>query len=544
MRNAAFDRIEIGHENPEEVFEIIEGIGSGNFGMVLKARHRTTEEVVAIKQVPLTNTDKEDIDSIVKEVEILQQCRHPNIVRFHGTYQSLGFLWIVMEYCEGGSVDLIYELLRRPLSEPLIAYVCRQVLQGLRYLHERHCIHRDVKGSNILLTRDGQVKLADFGVSTELKHTLSRRNSFIGTALWMAPEALTEKDYDNRVDIWSLGITTIELAEGQPPYLGMHMARAVFFIPLNDPPTLQSKERWSPQLNLFIKRLLAKDKELRPSAATMLNDPFVLPEAVASQSDMAAVVEQLLHRKKAINDKQHRGDYSSAASTLTIVTRNSSESEDTGDEGGELPPDEASESRMNARPGHPGGASHAATKVVAEAGPGGGAPANLGDGNGGGHLVSLPLLHLEDISFDALTTSGGSTAIWGPSTATITRAVAALNGNSSSYLHSSPTSKMRTGEGQFPPNSEAPPAAGSDPTAEAMALLGRLPDHPHVSCATPFDTAAATTVRDAFLYYHRLPYTREVPPDEAKGVRNLKFWCGSILKNLYYATAESKRSPG
>ncbi|GET87383.1 protein kinase, putative [Leishmania tarentolae] len=415
MKPSALDRIHLREDDPKELFEIIESIGIGNFGVVLKARNRSTDDIVAIKQVPLSDTDKEDLDTIVKEVEILQDCDHPNIVRFYGTYYSMGVLWIVMEYCEGGSVDTVYDLLRRPLSEPLIAYVCRQTLLGLRYLHERHIIHRDIKGSNLLLTKDGQVKLADFGVSTELKHTLSRRNTFIGTALWMAPEALTEKDYDSRADLWSLGITTIELAEGQPPHLGMHIARAVFFIPLNDPPTLQAKERWSPQMNLFIRRLLTKEKDLRPSAATMLMDPFVAPSAVASQEEMVAVVKQLLARRQSMDEKQDGNDKGSNASAMTIVTRASSvggSSEGAGEEEGEgvaaIPTDEAAAQWIDEHVASQRRASPAAGRAAARAG-GGAAAAEAAAGDRGaplgGRLVLLPLLHLEDMSFDALSSS-------------------------------------------------------------------------------------------------------------------------------------------
>ncbi|AIN96905.1 protein kinase, putative [Leishmania panamensis] len=425
MKPSALDRIHVREEDPKEMFEIIESVGVGNFGVVLKARNRVTGDIVAIKQVPLSDTDKEDLDIIVKEVEILQECDHPNIVRFYGTYQSMGVLWIVMEYCEGGSVDMAYDQLRRPLSEPLIAYVCRQALLGLLYLHERHVIHRDIKGSNLLLTKGGQVKLADFGVSTVLKHTLSRRNSFIGTALWMAPEALAEKDYDSRADIWSLGITTIELAEGQPPHLGMHIARAVFFIPLNDPPTLQAKERWSPQMHMFVRRLLTKDKELRPSAAIMLMDPFVSPGAVAPQEDMAAVVEQLLARRRSIGEGQDGSDGDSNASAMTIVTRAPSVvgvDEGAGEEGGEgaaaIPTDEAAAQWIDEHVSPRRRASPATGQAAARAG---GRAAGAGTATGGrgaplgGRLVLLPLLHLEDMSFDALSGCGrtllcGSTA--------------------------------------------------------------------------------------------------------------------------------------
>lgn len=319
-----FSEIDIKPEDPEELFEELEMAGAGNYGVVIKARNRVTGDIVAIKQILLT--DKAEIMAVQKEIVILQSCDHPNIVRYYGTYKSLGRLWLVMEYCEGSSVDLVYKMLHKPLPERLIAYVCRQVLQGLAYLHEHHRIHRDIKGGNVLLTRDGQVKLADFGVSTELMHSMSRRNTFVGTVLWMAPEAILEVDYDDKADIWSLGITVIEMAENGPPRLGLHVARAVFMIPREEPPTLQHKDQWSPQMSFFIKRLLTKNKDGRPSAATMLNDPFVQPENIGTADEMKVVVEELLQRREALGpDRIRRGEFSSDTSTATFVERSSSD---------------------------------------------------------------------------------------------------------------------------------------------------------------------------------------------------------------------------
>ncbi|CBZ33011.1 protein kinase, putative [Leishmania donovani] len=609
MKPSALDRIHVREDDPKELFEIVESVGIGNFGVVLKARNRATDDIVAIKQVPLSDTDKEDLDTIVKEVEILQECDHPNIVRFYGTYHSMGVLWIVMEYCEGGSVDTAYDLLRRPLSEPLIAYVCRQTLLGLRYLHERHVIHRDIKGSNLLLTKNGQVKLADFGVSTELKHTLSRRNSFIGTALWMAPEALTEKDYDSRADMWSLGITTIELAEGQPPYLGMHIARAVFFIPLNDPPTLQAKERWSPQMNMFIRRLLTKDKELRPSAATMLMDPFVDPSAVASQEEMAAVVEQLLTRRRSMDERRDGNNKGSNTSAMTIVTRTSSvvgAIEGAGEEEGEgvaaIPTDEAAAQWIDEHVAPQRRASPAAGRVVARGGGGAvAAGAAAGDRGAplGGRLMLLPLLHLEDMSFDAL--SGGGRTLFCGSTAGVSgcagtvggatlssggaangaagggprvggpwAAQAALDGaytgdgNGSTtmmasvnrYCHPSHLLPTSGGGGVTPMVSAFPPvygppshearmaaaAAHGDALAESLHLLGYSAEGVSPLYLRCFETTTLNTVREVFLYNQYLPYTRAVSEAEAKHAQRMKLLCGTVLKNVYAATCESTRN--
>ncbi|KAG5508732.1 hypothetical protein JKF63_05230 [Porcisia hertigi] len=522
MKLSALDRIDVREEDPKDLFEIMENIGIGNFGVVLKARNRVTDDIVAIKQVPLSDTDKEDLDTIVKEVEILRECDHPNIVRFYGTYQSLGVLWIVMEYCEGGSVDTAYDLLRRPLSEPLIAYVCRQILLGLRYLHERHVIHRDVKGSNVLLTKDGQVKLADFGVSTELKHTLSRRNSFIGTALWMAPEALTEKDYDSRADIWSLGIVTIELAEGQPPHLGMHIARAVFFIPLNDPPTLHDKERWSPQMNMFIRRLLSKDKDMRPSAATMLMDPFVSPGTIATQEDMAAVVEQLLARRRSMDEKQDGDDKGSNASAITIVTRAPSVvgvGEDAVGEGGEgaaaLPTDEAASQWIDEQMAPSRRASPAARRAAAgDVRGASGRGAAVGDRGAplGGRLVLLPLLHLEDMSFDALSGCGrtslcggitNSTSAYGGGGLDALGSFTAAGASSAGGAASSPSggaSGVMGGGLRVSASGAAPVTFDGAHTGEGnnnTSITASANRHCHPSLLLPTSTSGATTAAAA-----------------------------------------------
>lgn len=483
MKLSALDRINVREEDPKEKFEIIESVGVGNFGVVLKARDRVTEDIVAIKQIPLGDTDTEDLDNIIKEVEILQKCDHPNVVRFFGTYQSLGMLWIVMEYCEGGSVDSVYDLLRRPLSEPLIAYVCRETLQGLRYLHEHLIIHRDVKGSNILLTKDGQVKLADFGVSAALMHTLSRRNTFIGTALWMAPEVIVEKEYDYRADIWSLGITTIELAEGQPPHFGMHMARAVFAIPHNDPPTLHAKERWSPQMNVFIRRLLTKEKESRPSAATMLLDPFLNPRTTASREDMAAVVEQLLTKRKSMDAAEGSTD----PSTLTIVTRSSSavgEDEDGAEEVPTMPADEAGSQWMDGHGGAPTSNVPPTARRAAAA-----AAATGGGAQLGGLLVLLPLLHLEDMSFDTLC-GGGRTLLNGGF------AVNSSNSSAASPTNGTPAGQTGASATSAATVAATAAAAGVSPTAaSAMNALtfGGVGGHSTRVGVTPSTSPASFT---------------------------------------------------
>ncbi|KAG8343438.1 Protein kinase domain [Trypanosoma vivax] len=385
MSGESFEDLFISDTEPEELYEELGPIGLGNYGSVIKARNRQTQEITAIKQVLLV--DKDERDFVQREISILKRCRHPNIVSYYGAHKSLSKLWIVMEYCEGGSIDMVYNVLRHPLPEPLIAYVCREVLLGLQYLHENRKIHRDIKGSNILLTRDGGVKLADFGVSTELSHSLSRRNTFVGTLLWMAPEAILELDYDEKADLWSLGITLIEMAEGSPPYLDSHPARALFMIPKVDPPTLQDKERWSPQMAQFLKRLLTKDHNQRPTASAMLNDPFVLPENIGTREQLKAVINEILEKRTKMNPQQTQED---THSSITVRERSPTKDENDSvcsSDGAEV---------MNARPSGKVAASTPAAHIM---------PLDMTGSQlffEDGTLLPLSTLSTQDIDFDEL----------------------------------------------------------------------------------------------------------------------------------------------
>ncbi|KEG06616.1 protein kinase [Trypanosoma grayi] len=471
MNDDEFEDLFISDTEPEELYEELGPIGVGNYGSVVKARNRQTQAIVAIKLVLLV--DKDERDFVQKEISILKKCLHPNIVRYHGAHKSLSKLWIVMEYCEGGSVDMVYKVLRHPLPEHLIAYVCRQVLLGLQYLHANRKIHRDIKGGNILLTREGDVKLADFGVSTELSHSLSRRNTFVGTLLWMSPEAILELDYDEKADLWSLGITLIEMAEGAPPYLDTHPARALFMIPKLDPPTLHDKERWSPQMTLFLKRLLTKDHNLRPTASTMLNDPFVLPENMGSKEQMKAIIEEVLAKKETMGPQRLHGDTNSSA---TFVERTSTESDDDGAG--------SNDSGMSGKPS-------AAPKVPASNSP---TSMEALDMSGtqlffhDGTLLPLPLLSTHDISFDELSFDG-----------------------------------ERTGPFAKPvPDTEAllvPPEQRSAACHES----GRLAHTMHVT----------HTLKGMLHYHKQMPFFRELTDAEAVKSKELQLKYGSVLKSIY-----------
>lgn len=282
--------------NPEELFEPLEELGRGAFGVVIKARNRRTNEIVAAKQISILCAPDEEVQAVRREIAMLQSCDHDNIVRYKGTYCTDSSLWLMMEYCEGGSLSALIAGMKRPLPESVISYVTREMIDGLRYLHRQRKIHRDIKSANVLLTADGRVKLADFGVSAQLKDSLARRRSFIGTVFWMAPEAIEERDYDERADIWSLGITVIEMAETQPPTAARGINRAMYSIPKDPPPTLQFRELWSPMMHTFIARCLVKDPPMRPTAAALATDPWL--SAVNAKSAAKQLVSLLAEARQ------------------------------------------------------------------------------------------------------------------------------------------------------------------------------------------------------------------------------------------------------
>ncbi|EMP28728.1 Serine/threonine-protein kinase 4 [Chelonia mydas] len=211
-------------KQPEEVFDVLEKLGEGSYGSVFKAIHKETGQVVAIKQVPVES----DLQEIIKEISIMQQCDSPHVVKYYGSYFKNTDLWIVMEYCGAGSVSDIIRLRNKTLTEEEIATIVQATLKGLEYLHFMRKIHRDIKAGNILLNTEGHAKLADFGVAGQLTDTMAKRNTVIGTPFWMAPEVIQEIGYNCVADIWSLGITSIEMAEGKPPYADIHPMRHPF----------------------------------------------------------------------------------------------------------------------------------------------------------------------------------------------------------------------------------------------------------------------------------------------------------------------------
>ncbi|KAM9846781.1 serine/threonine-protein kinase 10 isoform 2-T2 [Aulostomus maculatus] len=246
------------------------------------------------------------------EIDILAKCDHRYIVKLLDAFYHDNNLWIMIEFCPGGAVDATMLELDRGLTEPQIKVVCRQTLEALEYLHTMKIIHRDLKAGNILLMLDGDIKLADFGVSAKNTKTLQRRDSFIGTPYWMAPEVVmceTMKDapYDYKADIWSLGITLIELAQIEPPHHELNPMRVLLKIAKSEPPTLEQPSKWSPEFKDFLKTALDKNTETRPSAAQLLEHPFV-SSVTSNRPLMELVAEAKAEVMEEIEDNREEGE--------------------------------------------------------------------------------------------------------------------------------------------------------------------------------------------------------------------------------------------
>ncbi|TVY81637.1 Serine/threonine-protein kinase svkA [Lachnellula suecica] len=268
-------------------YSVQEELGSGSFGVVYKAIDRFTSDVVAIKQVDLESTD-DDIQEIQAEIMLLSTCASQYVTKYISSFLKGHKLWIVMEYLGGGSLlDLM-----KPgnFSEAHVAIICRELLLGLEYLHREGKIHRDVKAANVLLSTTGKVKLADFGVAAQLSNIKSQRNTFVGTPYWMAPELIEGSGYDFKADIWSLGITVLELINGAPPLGDLHPMKALVEIPRRPAPKVEGS--YSRDFKNFVAKCLDKDCDRRPSAKALLGHSFL------KSAGRVEALQELIERKQ------------------------------------------------------------------------------------------------------------------------------------------------------------------------------------------------------------------------------------------------------
>ncbi|GAM24236.1 hypothetical protein SAMD00019534_074110 [Acytostelium subglobosum LB1] len=268
-------------EDPKKIYSSINKIGEGGAGEVFEAVSSRNNQTIAIKKMKLK---AQNLKTVINEIGMMKNSNHLNIVQYIDSYIVADELWVAMEYMGGGCLtEVLDQYSEIQLTENQIAFVVHEVLKGLAYIHKFNRIHRDIKSDNILIGCNGDIKLADFGYAAQLTQNKQTRNSVVGTPYWMAPELIKGNNYDFKVDIWSLGILTREMAEGEPPYLEFPPLRALFLLTTQGLPPIRDSYKWSKEFNDFLSKTLEKDTANRPSASELLNHPFLKKACSSTQ---------------------------------------------------------------------------------------------------------------------------------------------------------------------------------------------------------------------------------------------------------------------
>jgi serine/threonine protein kinase len=282
------------HQNPLDFYSVSKTLGQGASGSVILAERLADGKgslgvQFALKQVRTKSPN--DTENLLNEIALMQMSQHPNVLQYFETYNYDRFYWLVIELMR---CNLTAVVMARPgrIPESLIAYICREALRGLEFLHLQHRIHRDIKSDNFLLSLDGSVKIGDFGFAAQLTTERDRRNTVVGTPSWMAPELISGDKYDCKVDIWSLGIVALELAEGSPPYISLNPMKAIFYIATKPPPTLADRAKWSPQFASFVESCLIKLPSGRPSSSELLATPFIQAVDDSAKEELSAFMQE------------------------------------------------------------------------------------------------------------------------------------------------------------------------------------------------------------------------------------------------------------
>jgi p21-activated kinase 1 len=244
----------------------------------------------ALKEVVPRSAAEET--NLLNEIALMQISHHPNIMRYYETYKDDRHIWIIVELLTCSMIDVI-RACGRQLPECHIAYICREILHALQYLHSQHRIHRDIKSDNILLSAEGRVVIGDFGYAAQLTQEREQRCTVVGTPSWMAPELVVGKKYDVKVDIWSLGIVCLEMADGEPPYLRESPIKALLYIATRPPPALKSPQAWSAPFNDFVRMCLKKAPSDRPSVEALLTHPFLAAVPETAESEFRSLLQSV-----------------------------------------------------------------------------------------------------------------------------------------------------------------------------------------------------------------------------------------------------------